>query len=81
MFEEVISSYGQTIFLFQLIVHLPQFLTNRGELSNILNSFIGSIIASVIFVVFLLMMYIMLYVIPSKARAHIIKAHPEYNLV
>lgn len=42
---------------------------------------LGSIVVSVILVVYLLMMYIMLYVIPSKARAHIIKAHPEYNLV
>ena len=42
---------------------------------------LGSIVVSVILVVYLLMMYIMLYVIPSKASAHIIKAHPEYNLV
>jgi len=81
MFEEIIYSYGQSVLIFQLFVHVPQFLTRTDSLSNILNTSEGAIIVSAIIVVFLLMMYIMLYVIPSKAREHIIKAHPEYNLV
>jgi hypothetical protein len=81
MFEEIISSYGHTFFFFQLLLNVPQFLIRTDRLSNILNSFVGSIIVSVILVVFFLMMYVMLYVIPSKAKEHIAKAHPEYNLV
>jgi len=81
MFEEVISSYGQSIFLFQLIAHLPQALSSPNTLNNILNTSVGSMITSAIVILFLLMMYIIVYVIPSEAREHIIKAHPEYNLV
>jgi len=81
MFEEVISSYGQTFLLFQFVVQVPQFLSNPGVFNSILNSFVGSVTVSIILVVFFLMMYIMLYIIPSKAREYIIKAHPEYNLV
>jgi len=81
VFEEVISSYGQTFFFFQLLLHVPQFLIRTDRLNSILNSFIGSIAVSAILVVFFLMMYSMLYVIPSKAKEYIAKAHPEYNLV
>ncbi len=81
MFEEIISSYGLTFLVFHLIVQLLQLFTKPGVLNNFLNSFMGSIAVSVVLVVYLLMMYVMLYVIPSKAKEHISKAHPEYNLV
>ncbi|NQY29062.1 MAG: hypothetical protein HRT69_06280 [Flavobacteriaceae bacterium] len=80
MFEEIISSYGQTFLMIQFIVLTPQFLAHPGVFSNIISTQAGSIIVSAIMVLFLLMMYIMLYVIPSKAIEHIIKAYPEYNL-
>ena len=81
MFEEIISSYGQSIFVFQLIIQFPSFLRNPEKMNNLLTTVSGSIIVAAIIVVFLLMMYIMLYVIPSEAKKYIIKAHPEYNLV
>jgi cytochrome bd-type quinol oxidase subunit 2 len=81
MFEEVISSYGLTFIVFHLIVQLLELFTKPGVLSGFLNSFVGSVAVSAILVVYLLMMYVMLYVIPSKAKEHIAKAHPEYNLV
>lgn len=82
MFEEVIASYGQSFVLFQLVVHLPQLLTNTSSFSqSFLNSTIGLVVVSGILVLFLLTMFIMIFVIPSKAKAHIIAAHPEYDLV
>jgi len=81
MFEEVISSYGQTFLLFQLVVHIPQFLTKPERIDAVLDTSLGNTIVSIILVVFLLLIYIMLFVIPSKSKEHISKVHPEYNLV
>jgi len=81
MFEEVISSYSQAFFLVQLVTQVPHLLIKTEASIGVLNSMVGSIAVSAILVLFFLTMYVMLYVIPLKAKEHIIKAHPEYNLV
>ena len=80
MFEEIIASYGHTIALLQLSIHLPQFLINKTR-DSIIHSQLGLMFVSVILVFFLLAMYVILFVIPSKAKEHIMAAHPEYGLV
>ena len=80
MFEEIIASYGHTIALLQLSIHLPQFLINKTR-DSIIHTQLGLMFVSVILVFFLLAMYVILFVIPSKAKEHIMAAHPEYGLV
>ena len=80
MFEEIIASYGHTIALLQLSIHLPQFLINKTR-DSIIHTQLGLMFVSVILVFFLLAMYVILFVIPSKAKEHIMTAHPEYGLV
>ena len=80
MFEEIIASYGHTIALLQLSIHLPQFLINKTR-DSIIHTQLGLMFVSVILVFFLLAMYVILFVIPSKAKEHIMAVHPEYGLV
>ena len=79
MFEEIIASYGHTIALLQLSIHLPQFINKTRD--SIIHTQLGLMFVSVILVFFLLAMYVILFVIPSKAKEHIMTAHPEYGLV
>ncbi len=82
MFEEIIASYGHTIALFQLSIHLPQLLITKSSfIQNFIHTQLGLMVVSAILVFFLLAMYVMLFVIPSKAKEHIMAAHPEYGLV
>jgi hypothetical protein len=80
MFEEIITSYGDKFFLFQILIQFHP-LIDKMFLLNVLSSSLGLFVVSFILVLFLLVVYIMVCVIPSKAKAHIMAAHPEYGLV
>ena len=81
MFEEIITSYGDKVFMFQILIQFPQSLSKPIFWQNILGSSLGLFTVSFLLVLFLLVVYIMIYVIPSKAKEHIMAVHPEYGLV
>jgi hypothetical protein len=81
MFEDVIYSYGQSFALFQIIVFLPQYFLRSEFILKLINSTVGLMFISIVLTIFLIGVYIAVKVIPSKAKEHISKIHPEYNLV
>jgi hypothetical protein len=81
MFEEVIYTHGQSFALFQIIVFFPSHLLRAENLIKVMNHSVGMILVSAILTVFLIGVYVVVKVIPSKAKEHISKAHPEYKLV
>jgi lysylphosphatidylglycerol synthetase-like protein (DUF2156 family) len=81
MFEEIITSYGDKVFLIQILIQFPQSLSKPIFWQNILGSSLGLFTVSFLLVLFLLVVYIIIYVIPSKAKEHIMAIHPEYGLV
>lgn len=80
MFEEVIYSYGQSLALFQILMLMPQHFLRPAFILRMLNSSFGMGVISFVLTVFFIGVYVVTQVIPSKAKEHIAKVHPEYNI-
>lgn len=80
MFEEVIYTHGQSFALFQFIVFMPHHFLRTEFILKLLTHPIGAAFLSIILTIFLIGVYIVVKVIPSEAREHISKVHPEYQL-
>lgn len=81
MFEDVIYSHGQSFALFQIIVFLPPHILRTENLLKLMGNSVGLVFVSAVLTVFLIGVYVAVVVIPSKAKEHISKVHPEYKLV
>lgn len=81
MFEETIYTHGQSFALVQLAVFLPQHFVRSEFILKLMNYPIGLVFLSVLLTTFLIGVYVVIKVIPSEAKRHISKIHPEYNLV
>lgn len=73
MFEDIIKRGGTPMPLYLCYTFLP---TDYPEGS----AFFALLYASVSFTVCFLYQYIAFFVIPSKAKEHLLKTYPEYNL-
>lgn len=81
MFEEIIYTHGQSFALFQIVVFFPPHILRTENLIKVMSYSAGVFLVSVILTIFLIGVYVVVKVIPSKAKEHISKVHPEYNFV
>lgn len=73
MLEDIIKKGGTPLALYLCTVFLPSDYPQEP-------TFLAMLYASVAFTVCFLYQYIAFFVIPSKAKQHLLKTYPEYNM-